>query len=117
MDTWIELARGPLFRISLAICVLGLSYRLSVAMWQLTTSWRQAGDRKIPLRAVFKATVRWMLPTHLFRLRPLYGLASVLFHLGILLVPLFYAGHANLWLTGVPLTKTVSWFPRQITFR
>jgi nitrate reductase gamma subunit len=104
MDTWIELARGPLFRISLAICVLGLSYRLSVAMWQLTTSWRQAGDRKIPLRAVFKATARWMLPTHLFRLRPFYGLASVLFHLGILLVPLFYAGHANLWLSGLPFT-------------
>ena len=27
MDTWIALARGPLFRVSLAICVLGLTYR------------------------------------------------------------------------------------------
>ena len=49
------------------------------------------------MKAVFKATVKWMMPTHLFRLRPIYGLASLLFHLGILLVPLFYAGHVNLW--------------------
>ncbi len=28
MDAWIDLARGPLFRISLAVCVLGLGYRL-----------------------------------------------------------------------------------------
>ena len=41
MDTWIDLARGPLFRISLAICVLGLGYRLGVAMWQLV---RQLGS-------------------------------------------------------------------------
>jgi nitrate reductase gamma subunit len=104
MDTWIALARGPFFRIALSICVLGLSYRLVVAMWQIATSWRQAGDRKLPLKAVFKSTVKWILPTHLFRLRPVYGLASVLFHLGILLVPLFYAGHANLWLSGLPFT-------------
>jgi nitrate reductase gamma subunit len=107
MDTWIELARGPLFRISLAICVLGLAYRLGVALWQLYTSWRRAGDRNIPLKAVFRSTVKWMMPTHLLRLRPVYGLASLLFHLGILLVPLFYAGHVNLWQKSLPLAWPV----------
>jgi nitrate reductase gamma subunit len=103
MDTWIDLARGPLFRISLAICVLGLGYRLGVALWQLYASYRRAGDKRIPMQAVFKSTVKWMMPTHLFRLRPVYGLASLLFHLGILLVPLFYAGHVNLWRATIPL--------------
>ena len=56
MDTWIALARGPFFRIALSICVLGLSYRLVVAMWQIATSWRQAGDRKLPLKAVFTSS-------------------------------------------------------------
>ena len=55
------------------------------------------------MKAVFKATMKWMMPTHLFRLRPIYGLASLLFHLGILLVPLFYAGHVNLWRATLPL--------------
>lgn len=103
MDTWIDLARGPLFRISLAICALGLGYRLGVALWQLYTSWRRAGDRRLPVQAVIKSTLNWMLPTHLLRLRPVYGLASLLFHLGILLVPLFYAGHVNLWRASLPL--------------
>jgi len=103
MDTWITLARGPFFRIALAICVLGLGYRLGVVMWQLFSSWRRAGDQRIPVRAVFKATVKWMLPTHLFRLRPVYGLASLMFHLGILLVPLFFSGHVRLWQASVPV--------------
>jgi len=103
MDTWITLARGPFFRIALAICVLGLGYRLGVVMWQLFSSWRRAGDRRIPVRAVFRATVKWMLPTHLLRLRPVYGLASLMFHLGILLVPLFFAGHVRLWQASIPV--------------
>jgi nitrate reductase gamma subunit len=103
MDTWITLARGPFFRIALAICVLGLGYRLAVALWQIYSSWRQAGDRRIPVRAVFKATVKWMLPTHLLRLRPVYGLASLMFHLGILLVPVFFAGHVRLWQASIPV--------------
>jgi len=103
MDTWIALARGPLFRIALAICVLGLGYRLGVALWQIVSSWRRAGDRTLPGKAVFKATVKWVLPVRLLRLRPVYGLASLLFHLGMLLVPLFYVGHVNLWRSSLPI--------------
>jgi nitrate reductase gamma subunit len=96
MDTWIELARGPLFRISLAILVLGLGYRFTVAMAQIVASWRRAGDRAIPAAAVAKATLGWIFPRRALRARPFYSAASILFHVGILVVPPFLLGHVAL---------------------
>jgi nitrate reductase gamma subunit len=97
------LARGPLFRISLAVCVLGLAYRLGSAVWQIAAAHRRAGDKQLPGRTILKTTLQWLLPLRLLRMRPLYGLASFAFHLGILLVPLFFVGHVTLWQRSVPL--------------
>jgi nitrate reductase gamma subunit len=103
MDAWIALARGPLFRISLAVCLLGLAYRFGNTLWQIYRSHRQSGDKRMEKGAVFNATVRGLLPFRLLRVRPLYTLASIGFHLGILLVPLFYVGHVTLWQGSLPL--------------
>ncbi len=97
MDGWIEWGRGPLFRLALASCLLGLAYRLAVCIWQIESSRRKAGDPRLPGRVIFKATLRWLLPVRLFKVRPVFGIASFLFHMGIVLVPLFYAGHVALW--------------------
>lgn len=107
MDTWIALARGPLFRISLAVCLLGLAYRFGVTAWQIGAAHRRAGDKRLPHASIWRATLRWLLPWRLLRARPLYALASLAFHAGILLVPLFYAGHVTLWDTTLP-----AWWPR-----
>jgi len=96
MDSWIELARGPLFRVSLAILVLGLAYRFIVALVQIVKAWSGAGDRRVRTRAVARATLGWVFPRRLLRARPLYSVASLVFHVGILLVPLFLAGHVTL---------------------
>lgn len=96
MDTWIDLARGPLFRISLVICVLGLVYRIMIAILQIAVSWRQAGDRKLPAGSVVKATIEWLFPHRLLRKKPLYSTASFLFHVGMVLIPLFLLGHVSL---------------------
>jgi len=103
MDTWIALARGPFFRVALTICVLGLAYRLLTTTWQIRTAYTRAGDKRLDNQAIFKATLQWLLPVRLFRLRPLYGLASAAFHAGIILVPLFYVGHVTLWQRSLPL--------------
>jgi len=97
MDTWIDLARGSLFRISLAICLLGLAYRFGVAIAQIYNSHQRAGDRRLPRAVILKTTLKWLFPLRLFRLRPWYSLSSLAFHVGILAVPLFYAGHVTLW--------------------
>ena len=96
-ETWISLAQGPLFRISLAVCLLGLAYRLFSTIWLLRMAYNRAGDQEIPFGTVWKATLRWLWPVRIVRHRPIYSLASMLFHVGIILVPLFGVGHVALW--------------------
>ena len=96
MDGWIAFARGPLFRVALTVCLLGLVYRVGNALWQIRRAYRQAADKRLDRKALFWTTVKGLLPFVPVR-RPVYTLASVGFHLGILLVPLFYVGHVTLW--------------------
>ena len=100
MDAWIELARGPLFRIAVAVMAVGLLYRFGVMVTQIVTAWRRAGDRRLPVRDIVVATLGWIVPVRLVRTRPLYSAASLVFHIGILTVGLFLAGHVAL-LSGV----------------
>jgi nitrate reductase gamma subunit len=103
MDAWIDLARGPLFRLSLAVCVLGLLYHVGVAAYSLRRAWQRAGDRLLPLPAIGRATLDWVAPRRLLKARPLYSIASFAFHVGVIVVPLFLAGHVILWQQDLPL--------------
>lgn len=106
MDAWIDLTRGPLLRISLTIMVLGLGYRLAVGVGHIISSWHRAGDQNVPLREVIRATLGWIVPRRLLRSRPVYSLASIAFHLGVVVVPLFLAGHV------MPLGRWLpAWWP------
>jgi nitrate reductase gamma subunit len=97
MDSWIALATGPLFRIALTVCLLGLAYRLGVVLWQIRRSHNRSGDKRLEKKALLWATLRGLTPLRRWRVRPVYSLASLAFHLGILLVPLFFVGHVTLW--------------------
>ena len=96
MDLWIDIARGPLFRIALAITILGLGYRIVVAVVQIATAWRRATDRQLPGLDIAAATLGWLVPIRLLRSRPAYSVASFVFHLGVIVVPFFLAGHVAL---------------------
>jgi nitrate reductase gamma subunit len=95
MDTWIDFARGPLFRVALAACLLGLGYHLFNTLWMIRQSHSRAADKDLSLRTVLAATWRGLVP--LRRRRPWQTAASLAFHAGVLLVPLFYVGHVTLW--------------------
>jgi len=96
MDLWIETARGPLFRVALTIMILGLGYRVVVVVLQIATAWRRAADRRLPGMDIAAATLGWLVPVRLLRSRPVYSAASFLFHVGVIVVPLFLVGHAAL---------------------
>ena len=57
MDAWIALARGPLFRVALAACLLGLAYHLGNTLWMIRQSHQRSTDKELPLGAVFAATL------------------------------------------------------------
>jgi len=101
IDTWIDLARGPLFRLSLAVCLLGLGYLVFTTLVGIARSWWRAGDRSLPRAAIARSFLRWVVPVRLLRAQPLYSVASILFHAGILLVPLFSLSHVSLWRSSI----------------
>jgi len=96
MDLWIETARGPFFRVALTIMILGLGYRVVVVVLQIATAWLRAADRRLPGKDIAAATLGWLVPVRLLRSRPVYSAASFLFHVGVIVVPLFLVGHAAL---------------------
>ena len=98
MEALLDFARGPLFRLSLAVMVLGLVRIVALDLFAAWMAFRRAGDKTIPWGFVGRRTLRWMFPIkHAFTNRPFYGLLSILFHIGLLLVPLFLYAHVELW--------------------
>jgi len=98
MDAMLEFARGPLFRLTFAILVLGLLRLVVLTIWNIVQAWYQAGDRQLPIRDIIVQTMRWLLPFGtLFRTRPVFSLISIIFHIGLLLVPIFLFAHVELW--------------------
>jgi len=98
MQELLDLARGPLFRFSLAVMLLGLARVLALDLIAAWGAYRRAGDKTLPWGFIGRRTLQWMFPVRrLFVSRPLFSLISILFHIGLLLVPLFLFAHVELW--------------------
>jgi len=97
MEAWIEWARGPVFWAALTFMVLGLIRRVAITVWEAARALRRAGDKDIPALQVLSATLKWLVPVDRLGNRPLLSLTTVVFHVSIILVPLFLAGHIALW--------------------
>jgi hypothetical protein len=100
----LEFARGPLFVASFAFMVLGLLRRFFSHLWQFRTSLRRVAHRRIDVGTHVRDSLLWLVPMrHLYRNRPLISLTSFLFHLGIVIVPVFLTGHIDRWRSGLGL--------------
>jgi nitrate reductase gamma subunit len=98
VEAWIEFARGPLFRLSFSIMVLGVLRLLWLTGVGIVEAYRRNSDRGLAWREIARQTLGWAFPfRRVGRARPLYSIASVLFHVGLLLVPLLLTAHVMLW--------------------
>ena len=98
MESLLEFARGPLFRLTFAIMILGLLRLFLLDLWGMFEAYRKAGDKKMPWGLAFRKTVSWFLPFKKApNSRPLYSLVSIFFHIGLIIVPLFLYAHVHLW--------------------
>jgi len=98
VEAWIEFVRGPLFRLSFSIMVLGLLRLLWLTGVGIAEAYLRNSDRGLAWREILRQTLGWAFPfRRVGRARPLYSVASVLFHLGLLLVPLLLYAHVLLW--------------------
>ena len=97
MEVWLELAKGPLFWVAFTVMVLGLGRHLALTAVEATRAYRRAGDRDIPTARVVRETLEWLVPRARLRNRWLYSVTTLVFHVGVILVPIFLAGHVELW--------------------
>jgi nitrate reductase gamma subunit len=96
MDQWLDFARGPLFAVSLLIMLLGLFRHVLLQVHSLST--KGSTLRRVLWRQIASDTLSWVLPfRHLGRGTRLLTVASILFHIGVILTPLFLADHVVLW--------------------
>jgi len=93
-----ELLRGPLFRLSFALMILGLMRILFLTVFEAFRAYIKAGDKQLPWKDIILRTINWFLPfNRLFRRKPLYSVISFIFHIGLILTPLFLFAHIQLW--------------------
>ena len=98
MEAWIEFGRGPLFRLSFSLMVLGLLRILALTAIGVAESYRRSPDKIVPWKGIVRQTLGWLAPlSRLWNKRPVYSTISALFHAGLLLVPFFLAAHVLLW--------------------
>jgi nitrate reductase gamma subunit len=98
MEGLLEFAKGPLFRITFALMILGLLRILILDIWGMIEATRRAGDKNIPWGQAFGKMVAWLFPVkRVAAKRPVYSIISVIFHIGMLSVPIFLFAHIELW--------------------
>jgi nitrate reductase gamma subunit len=97
MDAWIDFAKGPLFGLTFLIMVLGLGRLVVIQISCLITGkgWRL---QNAPWRKMLTDAAGWILPLgHLIPGTKVFSTISYLFHIGVLVVPIFLAEHIVLW--------------------
>jgi len=106
MESWIDWAMGPCFIFAIGFMLLGLMRHLLLTVWEVARAMGRAGDKSLPLRQICTATAKWLVPVDKLRNDPLFSVTSILFHIAIIVVPLFLAGHIALLAGAVGL-----WWP------
>ena len=98
MQALLDFAKGPLFRLTFALMVLGLIRILILDIWCIIEAYRKAGDKEIHWKSAIIKTIGWLIPVkRVFNRQPLYSLFAILFHVGLILVPIFLYAHVQLW--------------------
>jgi nitrate reductase gamma subunit len=98
VEFWIQFGRGPLFAAAFALMVLGLARIVALTLIGIVEAYRRNSDRIVNWKEVARQSTHWMVPVaRLWKSRPAYSTLSVLFHMGLLAVPLFAAAHVLLW--------------------
>jgi len=102
MEALLEFARGPLFRFSLAIMLLGLARLFILEIIAAYQAYSHAGDTRLPWNYVIRRSLHWLFPVkRATQRRPIYSFFSILFHVGLLVVPIFLLAHIQLWEKGL----------------
>jgi nitrate reductase gamma subunit len=96
MDEWLAFARGPFFRFTFAVMVLGLARSVIVTLWSVARARRLTEHKDVSWGRVAAQTVDWIVPLRHLRQHRLFSGLSVLFHIGVILTPILLWAHIQL---------------------
>jgi len=98
MEAWLSFAQGPLFIASFSLMLLGLLRLAFLQLWDMGSAWRRMEARRSPWAQNLKSLFAWAIPiVQLHRVKPVLGVTSFFFHLGLIVVPILLAEHVALW--------------------
>ena len=104
MESVLAFARGPLLVFAFALFFFGLLRQLGLTGAELVRAYCLAGDRAVPVGQLVRNSLEWIIPVRALQgSRIPYTAASMLFHVGALLVPIFLSGHVQLIQKGLGL--------------
>lgn len=104
MEYWLEWARGPAFRFAFAVMLLGLLRLMILNIVGIVALSRRAQDKTVPAKRIFQDTLKWLFPFgKVTKAQVLFTVTSFVFHLSILIVPIFLGAHILLWQKGLGL--------------
>lgn len=102
METALQWAQGPLFRLAIAFMALGLARHVVLSVTGFVRARQRAGRKQMNAGEMAARTIRQANPfRYLLRTRGLYTALTMIMHAGVLVVPLFLAGHILLWEKGL----------------
>jgi len=104
MQALLDWARGPVFIFAVTFMVLGLIRHVLVTTYEIVRTIRRAGDPNLPTKQLAKTTLKWLLPVSKIQHEAVFSATSMLFHVGVIVVPLFLGGHLVLLAAGAGIS-------------
>ncbi len=100
METILEFAKGPLFRLTFLIMILGLLRHVLLIIFEMRRNLKKAASPVKPFSASFstltKSTFEWLVPIRHIKNRKTYSIISIIFHAGLIIIPIFLFAHIQL---------------------
>lgn len=98
MESILDFAKGPLFRLTFALMAFGLLRIFLLDLLGIYEAYKKAGDKNVPWGSAARKALAWLLPIkRIPTSRPIYSTFSIIFHIGLIIVPIFLSAHVLLW--------------------
>ncbi|MEE4271682.1 MAG: hypothetical protein V2I67_08410 [Thermoanaerobaculales bacterium] len=105
MNEWLLWARGPMFRFAIMLMMLGMVRLAALNLINLARVAGRSGDKRFPVPAVLRSTAGWLFPRGgALTGHPVFTLSSMIFHLAMIITPIFLGAHILLWERGLGLS-------------
>jgi hypothetical protein len=84
--------------------ILGLLRLVIITVLDIRRIMRHAGDKSLPVGQLVRTTLSWLFPVARLQHRITYSLSTIIFHITIIVVPIFLSAHVLLWERSIGLS-------------